>query len=202
MKKVFKGFLIAILIFIGLIILVSVGIYFYSKTPNDIVVSSSPILFKDIKDDIAFPIGEIPSYIRNADSKNIIYQASYIKDDWVRNCVYICVLRPNLKSFKLKRMLPVKGKDLDEINKTLLFHKLTNPFSPTLDLPDNMETDPGIRLKVFNPKNQEKLNLNSGSYEFITSESIDKEGYYTEVIIYDQKSNLLYYERMRFHAFQ
>jgi hypothetical protein len=99
-------------------------------------------------------------------------------------------------------MLPVKGKDLDEINKTLLFHKLTNPFSPTLDLPDNMETDPGIRLKVFNPKNQEKLNLNSGSYEFITSESIDKEGYYTEVIIYDQKSNLLYYERMRFHAFQ
>ena len=30
----------------------------------------------------------------------------------------------------------------------------------------------------------------------------DKDGYYTEVILFDEKSNLLYYERMRFHAFQ
>jgi hypothetical protein len=79
---------------------------------------------------------------------------------------------------------------------------LQNPFIPSIVLPDNMKSESGIRIKIYNPKVKEVLNLNSGSYQYFISESIDKEGYYTEVIFFDEVSNFLYYERMRFHAFQ
>jgi hypothetical protein len=159
MKKILKGCFIAIISLIGVIFLFGIGIYFYSKTPNKIVVCKSPILFKDVKEDIDFPIGEIPSYIRNVDSKNIVYQASWNSYDWVNHCVYICVLRPNGKFLSLKNKLPIKNEDLIEINRILLSSKLTNPYTPKIDLPDNMETEPGLRVKVYNPKLQEKLNL-------------------------------------------
>jgi hypothetical protein len=202
MKKIFKGCLIAILSLFGLVLLIGLGIYIYSKTPNDIDVCENPIHYRDIKEDLDFPGGEIPPFIREADSHNIVYQTTINNYDWVNHSVYICVIKPNAPILPLEHKLPVKDNDLEEINLLLISGNLTNPFTPAIALPDNMETRPGYQVKVFNPHFQEKLNLNSGSYQFLKSAEIDKEGYYTEVIVYDEISNLLYYERMRFHAFQ
>ena len=111
-------------------------------------------------------------------------------------------MRPKKGSINLKNKLPMINNDLEKINKLLRFHKLQNPFLPYIELPEKMETEPGIRIQVYNPNMKEILNLHTGSYQFHESRSIDKDGYYTEVILFDEKSNLLYYERMRLHAFQ
>jgi hypothetical protein len=202
MKKILKGCLIASLVLIGIVVVIGAGIYFYSKTPNNIVVLSKPLNISDLKDDLYFPEGNIPNFIQQANEDDIVYQATVNYNDWARECRYILLMRPKKGSINLKNKLPIKNNDLEKINELLKFHELQNPFLPYIELPEKMETEPGIRIQVYNPNMKEILNLHTGSYQFHESRSIDKDGYYTEVILFDEKSNLLYYERMRFHAFQ
>ena len=202
MKKIFKGCLIASLVLIGIVVVIGAGIYFYSKTPNNIVVLSKPLKISDLKDDLYFPEGNIPNFIQQANEDDIVYQATVNYTDWARECRYVLLMRPKKGSINLKNKLPIKNNDLEKINKLLKFHELQNPFLPYIELPEKMETEPGIRIQVYNPNMKEILNLHTGSYQFHESRSIDKDGYYTEVILFDEKSNLLYYERMRLHAFQ
>jgi hypothetical protein len=177
-------------------------LYFYSNSPNNVVVLSKPVNINDLSDDLNFPLGEIPNFIKQVNENNIIYQATVNYNDFVRECRYVLLIRPDKGSVNLKNKLPVVSKDYEQINKLLHFNELQNPFIPSIVLPDNMKSESGIRIKIYNPKVKEVLNLNSGSYQYFISESIDKEGYYTEVIFFDEVSNFLYYERMRFHAFQ
>jgi hypothetical protein len=202
MKKILKGCLIASLVLIGIVVVIGAGIYFYSKTPNNIVVLSKPLKISDLKDDLYFPEGNIPNFIQQANEDDIVYQATVNYNDWARECRYILLMRPKKGSINLKNKLPIINNDLEKINELLKFHELQNPFLPYIELPEKMETEPGIRIQVYNPNMKEILNLHTGSYQFHESRSIDKDGYYTEVILFDEKSNLLYYERMRFHAFQ
>ena len=202
MEKILKGCLIASLVLIGIVVVIGAGIYFYSKTPNNIVVLSKPLNISDLKDDLYFPEGNIPNFIQQANEDDIVYQATVNYNDWARECRYILLMRPKKGSINLKNKLPIKNNDLEKINELLKFHELQNPFLPYIELPEKMETEPGIRIQVYNPNMKEILNLHTGSYQFHESRSIDKDGYYTEVILFDEKSNLLYYERMRFHAFQ
>lgn len=202
MKKIFKGCLIASLVLMITVVVIGVVIYFYSKTPNNIVELSKPLKILDLKDDLYFPEGNIPKFIEQANEDDIVYQATLNYNDWVRECRYVLLMRPKKGSIKLKNKLPIIDHDLKKINKLLHFHKLENPFPSYIELPEKMETEPGIRMQIYNPNMKEKLNLDTGSYQFHESRSIDKDGYYTEVILFDEKSNLLYYERMRFHAFQ
>jgi hypothetical protein len=202
MKKIFKGCLIASLVLIGIVVVIGAGIYFYSKTPNNIVVLSKPLKISDLKDDLYFPEGNIPNFIQQANEDDIVYQATVNYNDWARECRYVLLMRPKKGSINLKNKLPIKNNDLEKINKLLKFHELQNPFLPYIELPEKMKTEPGIGIQVYNPNMKEILNLHTGSYQFHESRSIDKDGYYTEVILFDEKSNLLYYERMRLHAFQ
>jgi len=202
MKKIFKGCLIASLVLIGIVVVIGAGIYFYSKTPNNIVVLSKPLKISDLKDDLYFPEGNIPNFIQQANEDDIVYQATVNYTDWARECRYVLLMRPKKGSINLKNKLPIINNDLEKVNELLKFHELQNPFLPYIELPEKMETEPGIRIQVYNPNMKEILNLHTGSYQFHESRSIDKDGYYTEVILFDEKSNLLYYERMRLHAFQ
>ncbi len=202
MKKILKGCLIASLVLIGIVVVIGAGIYFYSKTPNNIVVLSKPLNISDLKDDLYFPEGNIPNFIQQANEDDIVYQATVNYNDWARECRYVLLMRPKKGSINLKNKLPIINNDLEKINELLKFHELQNPFLPYIELPEKMETEPGVRIQVYNPNMKEILNLHTGSYQFHESRSIDKDGYYTEVILFDEKSNLLYYERMRFHAFQ
>jgi hypothetical protein len=153
-------------------------------------------------EDLNFPKGGIPIFIYEANEKNIVYQASVNYNDWTKESRYVLLMRPEKGSFKLKHKLPIKKKDKEQINKILHFHKLHNQFLAFIEMPEKMKTESGVRVMVYNPNIKKTLNLNSGAYQYHESASIDKDGYYTEVILFDEKSNLLYYERMRFHAFQ
>ena len=84
MKKILKGCLIACLVLIGIVVIIGVGIYFYSKTPNNIVVLSKPLKILDLKDDLYFPEGNIPNFIQQANEDDIVYQATVNYNDWVR----------------------------------------------------------------------------------------------------------------------
>ena len=70
MKKILKGCLIACLVLIGIVVIIGVGIYLYSKTPNNIVVLSKPLKILDLKDDLYFPEGNIPNFITCAVNRN------------------------------------------------------------------------------------------------------------------------------------
>lgn len=152
--------------------------------------------------DLNFPGGDIPKFIQQTNEDDIIYQATVNYDSWDREFRYVLLMRPKKGSIKLKNKLPIKNNDLKKINEILHFHQLQNPFFPYIELPAEMETEPGIRMQVYNPKMKEKLNLNTGFYQYFISKEIDKDGYYSEAILFDETSNLLYYERMRYYAFQ
>jgi hypothetical protein len=196
-KKIFKGCLISILVFI----LIVTGIYFYSTSPNDIKIEDKSFSVKEYNSELDFPKGNLPSFILEANNEDILYQA-YVMKNFGAECTYVCVIKPAVNSIKLENILPLKTKQLNKLNSLLQFNKIESTFNPVIKLPENMETEPGINVRVFNPNFNEKLNVNSGMYQYEVSKSIDKEGYYNEIIIYDRNSNLLYYERMRFHAWQ
>ena len=198
MKKIFKGCLIIVLIFVGVVIMTGIGLYLYSRIPNDVVVLQKPLHMNELKDDIFFPEDNIPRFIIDANEDNIVYQATFNSNDWSRECSYVLLIRPTEGTLRLKNKLPIPSNSLEEIDKLLRFNKLKNPFSAYIELPKEMETRPGIRMKVYNPNSREILNLHSGFYQYYKSEFIE-DGYYTEVMLYDKTSNLLYYERMRYH---
>ena len=202
MKKLLNGCLIVFSTFLLLIVLFALGVYIYSKIPNHIVIEPKPISFTKIKDEIEFPIGNIPECIKFANEDKIVYQAFVTKYDWTQESTYICVLRIKDNSIKFRNKLPIKKKQYSALNDMLQFRSITNKYFPTIELPKKMKTQPGTKVRIFNPSFEEKLNFNSGTYQYEKSKDIDKVGNYTEVIIYDQTNNILYYERMRFHAFQ
>jgi hypothetical protein len=199
MKKIFRGCIITFLILVGVVIMTGIGIYIYSRTPNDVVVLQKPLKIDELKDDIFFPEGNIPRFITDANVDNIVYQATFNSNDWSRACSYVLLIRPKEGTIRLENKLPIRKNSQREIDKLLRFNNLKNPFNPYIELPKEMETRPGITMKVYNPNSKEILNLLSGFYQYYKSKSIEN-GYYTEVILYDKSSNLLYYERMRYQG--
>ncbi len=69
-KKIFKGCLISILVFI----LILTGIYFYSTSPNDIKIEVKSFSVKEYKSELVFPKGNLPSFILEANNEDILYQ--------------------------------------------------------------------------------------------------------------------------------
>lgn len=196
MKKYLLSCLISLLVLLSLII----GIYFYSISPNDIEIEEKSFSVKELKSELDFPNGNLPTFILEANNEDILYQA-YIMANFGAECTYVCVIKPVNNSIELENKLPFKKQHQSKLNSILQFNKIENALNPVINLPENRESDSGINIKVFNPNFNQKLNLISGSYQYVTK-NIDKEGYYNEIIIFDQKSNLVYYERNRFHAFQ
>jgi hypothetical protein len=196
MKKLFKGCIITFVILVGVVIITGIGLYLYSRIPNDVVVLQKPLHMNDLKDDIFFPEDNTPRFIIDANEDNIVYQAAFIDNDFSHDAYYILLIRPTDGTIRLKNKLPIRNNSLEEIDQLLHFNKLKNPFRAYIELPKTMETEPGIRMKVYNPNSKEILNLQSGFYQYFKSNTIDNQ-YYTEVILYDKTSNLLYYERMR-----
>jgi hypothetical protein len=196
MKKLFKGCIIIFLILVGVVIVAGIGLYLYSRIPNDVVVLQKPLHINDFKDDIFFPEDNIPRFIIDANEDNIVYQATFIANDFSHDYSYILLIRPTDGTIRLRNKLPIRNNSLEEIDQLLHFNNLKNPFKTYIELPKKMETEPGIRMKVYNPNSKEILNLQSGFYQYSKSSTFENQ-YYTEVILYDKTSNLLYYERMR-----
>ena len=138
MKNMFKGCLNIALIFISIFTVFGIAFYFYSSSPNNIVVLSRPLKIIDLEEDLNFPKGEIPNFIQEANERNIIYQATVNYNDFGRECRYVLLMRPDKGSVNLKNKLPVVNKDYEQINTLLHFNELQNPFLPCIVLTENM----------------------------------------------------------------
>ena len=106
------------------------------------------------------------------------------------------------KAIELENSLPFNSTDKEEINSNITFNKIDhNGFNPQIKLPKDKETQSGRHLTIYDSQGKIFFPLKSGSYSYYHDEN-DKEGYVTDIIIYDEESKLLYFERQRYYAFQ
>jgi hypothetical protein len=200
-KKIFKGCLITSGMLIILLIIGGVAIYFYAKSPNRIINSEKPIGMKDIISNLDFPKSEIPKIILNQPDSSIMYQAYIMENDWASEYTYRVVIKlssdPNFRN-----KLPMSNHDITKLKELFKFQSIEKAFNPKLSLPQDMKTPSGTKIRVFSKDVGINMPLKKGTYQYFVSESIDKDGYFKELIIYDKETKMLYYERMRFHAFQ
>ncbi len=201
MNKILKGCLLTVAVLFGLLIIGSVALYFYWQSPNKIEFTDSPIKKEKYLNSLSFENRQLPDFILKQNEKDILYQA-YIKDDGMdMTVIYKVVIKLN-KDIELANSLTFKPKDKEEINDEIAFNKIdNNGFNPQIKIPEDKKTQSGRHLTIFSRQNLILLTLINGGYSYSHNE-IDKDGYVTDIIIYDKESKLLYFERQRYYAFQ
>ena len=201
MNKILKGCLLTVAVLFGLLIIGSVALYFYWQSPNKIEFTDSPIKKEKYLNSLSFENRQLPDFILKQNEKDILYQA-YIKDDGMdMTVIYKVVIKLN-KDIELANSLTFKPKDKEEINDEIAFNKIdNNGFNPQIKIPEDKKTQSGRHLTIFSRQNLILRTLINGGYSYSHNE-IDKDGYVTDIIIYDKESKLLYFERQRYYAFQ
>jgi len=201
MKRFLKGCLITFAILFGLIVIGSIALYLYWQSPNKIEFSDSPIKKEKYLNSLSFENRKLPDFILKPNEKDILYQA-FIKDDGLDMTVtYKVVIKFN-KNIELENSLPLKSSEKEKINNEIAFNKIEdNGFNPQIKIPEDKETQSGRHLTIFSQQSQIFLTLKNGGYSY-SHDELDKDGYVTDIIIYDKESKLLYFERQRYYAFQ
>jgi hypothetical protein len=201
MKRFLKGCLITFAILFGLIVIGSIALYLYWQSPNKIEFSDSPIKKEKYLNSLSFENRKLPDFILKPNEKDILYQA-FIKDDGLDMTVtYKVVIKFN-KNIELENSLPLKSSEKEKINNEIAFNKIEdNGFNPQIKIPEDKETQSGRHLTIFSQQSQIFLTLKNGGYSY-SHDELDKDGYVTDIMIYDKESKLLYFERQRYYAFQ
>ena len=201
MKKFFKGCLLTFSILFGIILIGSITLYIYWQSPNKIGFSNNPIKKEKYLNSLSFENRKFPDFILNENEKNILYQA-FIKDDGLdMTVIYKVVIKLN-NDIDLENSLPLNYSEKEEINSKIAFNKIgKNGFNPQIKIPEDKETQSGRHLTIYSPQTEIFFTLKNGSYSY-SHDEIDKDGYVTDIIIYDKESKLLYFERQRYYAFQ
>jgi len=201
MKKIFKGCLWTFAVIVGLLIIGAIAVYFYLQSPNKIQFTDSPIKKEVYLNSLSFPNRQVPDLILKQNDNDILYQA-FIKDDGLDMTVIYKVVIKLQQDVLLGTSLPINPSDLEEINDKIAFNVINdNGFNPQVKIPADKKTQSGRHLTVYTRQKQISMPLKNGSYDY-THNEIDKDGYVTEVIIYDKETKLLYFERQRYYAFQ
>lgn len=200
MNKVVKGCLWSSGILICILVIASVSIYFYATSSNEIIYKKSPIKIEGNAFELSFPNREIPDLIINQNKENILYQV-YIEDSGLDMTIIYKVAIQLDKHLNLDNSMPLIASEKEKLNSKIAFSKIENSFNPIINLPDDNETASGRHLTIYSKKDEIILNIINGSYTYFYDE-IDKDGSVSEILIYDKDSQILYYERNRYHAFQ
>ena len=201
MKKLFKGCLLTFSILFGIILIGSIGLYIYWQSPNKIEFSDSPIKREKYLNSLSFENRNFPDFILKESEKNILYQA-YIRDDGLDMTVIYKVVIKLTNDIDLGNSLPLNSSEREEINGKIAFNKIgDNGFNTQIKIPEDKETQSDRHLTIYSPQTKILLTLKNGSYSY-SHDEIDKDGYVTDIIIYDKESKLLYFERQRYYAFQ
>ncbi len=79
--------------------------------------------------------------------------------------------------------------------------KFRHALNPKINLPDDNQIASGKHLTIFSKNKELIVNTKKGSYSNFY-DSIDGDGFVSEVILYDKESKRLFYERKRYYAFQ
>ena len=200
MNKVVKGCLWTSGIVICILFIVSVSIYFYATSSNEIIYKKSPIKIEANAYELSFPNRKIPDLIINQNEDNILYQI-YMEDSGLdMTTIYKVVIQLD-KPLNLDNSMPITASEKEKLNNRIAFSKIEDSFNPIINLPDDNETASGRHLTIYSKKDEIKLNITNGSYTYYYDE-IDKDGSVSEILIFDKNSKILYYERNRYHAFQ
>jgi hypothetical protein len=200
MKKVFKGCLIFFLTIIGLVVIGIIALYFYSLTPNEVEFSNSPLKTEQYLSEISFDQQEIPDFILNQPEENILYQMYMIDDGMAKTVIYKVVIKMD-KEITLNSSLPLSQAETGNLNKNISFQNIGNGFEPKIIIPMDNKVESGRKLIIYSPIDNISMPLKNGSYSTYHKD-IDKDGYASDVIIFDKESKLLYFERERYYAFQ
>jgi len=201
MKKLFEGCLLTVAVLFGVLIIGSIALYLYWQLPNKIEFPESPIKSEIFLNSLSFENKQLPEFMLKPNQKNILYQA-YIKDDGLDvTVIYKVVIKLN-KDIELEKALPLTSSEKELLNDKIAFNKIENTgFNPQIKLPEEKETQSGRHLTIYSNQTDIFFTLKNGSYSY-SHDEIDKDGYATDIIIYDIESKLLYFERHRYYAFQ
>ena len=202
MKKIFKGCLISFAAILCLLIVGSICYYIYLNTPNKVVFSNKP-LNQSTYLDATFKINNL---VAKQSDKNILYQSLLREDSGFDLTSHYIVVYKAIRSIELDKKLPISRADISKLEQGLLYRRFrsnaaNNEINLFSQIPADRQTPTGYRLTVYSPVKKLAIQLSQGSYSTLT-ESIDKDGFFSDLIIYDKKNALLYYDRKRYFAFQ
>jgi hypothetical protein len=199
MRKFYKGCLITLGITLGGFIIL---IYFFTR-PTKIDFHSIPFSDSLITKYTDFPEYKIPSYILYSKKGDIIYQAMLIDEGLDRDVIFKTLIRID-SSFLFDNRFPLDSIEKIKLDNHIAYRKIIdNKFSARINVSKEDETKHGRKIRVYSKIHDENatLDLDNGSYE-VHYKSIDKEGYFKDLILYDESKNFLYFERNRYFAFQ
>ena len=191
-----------------LVLIVAVVIYILAYisfpaiiSPNKITFTQNPIDYNDYSVGLHFDDRELPEIITTQQDRSFLYQC-YLMKESVFDVTYIYKAVLKLENdIKLEIPFPIDSNRVKELNNNISFNKLERNFNPVIRTPENNKTPNNTRLIIFSKKDEILINLDSGSFTQFYDER-DRDGTIREIILYDDISNILYYERQRWHAFQ
>lgn len=198
MNKVLKGCLVSVSVLFGLFIIGVTLIVLYLLSPNDIKFETNPISYELINNKLQFNY-DIPQKIKNQSKGKIVYQGIYTSSGGFDKTVVYKQINKTTNVFKLEKKLPINKIDLDRIKNNSFIPEIPN--NPMFYIPDDKEISSGNSLTIYSKVDSVNLKLNKGYYS-ISYKTVDKEGTFSEIIIYDKESQLLYLTRIRYFAFQ
>jgi hypothetical protein len=191
--KILKGCLFTFLAFVAIVI----GIFIYSYyKPNKVVFRDTPRTYESINQELNFDRKSIPEIITRHPKEQILYQAVYSNFYmFAGDVVYkqICTVD---KPIMLKKRLPFSKADA----KLLDGFYLSELKKPVFKIPKDHIIKNG-HLAIYKKIDSVSFSYNKGSYS-ITDYSIDGEGHFSELIVYDANQKLLYIGRFRYFAMQ
>ena len=178
---------------------------FYSiKVPNDIAFLNKPLNIGNYYKNLGGEHLKIPDFILRQPKENILFEVYSDRDELLSMVTTLkMVIRTN-ENITLEHLFPLNNKDLNTINsnlcnsfiKDVTFLKPNKDgFNPMVELTDDNKTIDGTTtIQVYTTKQNVSLNFTNGGYSIYHNKCIH--GNVSDLIIYDKKNELLYYERI------
>ena len=203
MRKFFKGCLITIGVFVLVIVIGIIYIIYPMTRPNKVEFSSTPFSDNKVTNLITFKGQNIPNIILNRNKNEIIYQAIIEETSLDKSTIYKALFRID-STIQFDNKLPLDSAGIELLNKNINYIQIfNNQLNAKISVPENQETESGNLTFIYSKSNEEDfvLNLQNGSYK-TQYHSIDKVGMVSDILIYDKSKGYLYYERLKYDAFQ
>tara|TARA_B100000809_G_C14972446_1_gene471439 strand:+ start:111 stop:722 length:612 start_codon:yes stop_codon:yes gene_type:complete len=203
MKIFFKGCLFT---FLGLFLLIGLRItYFFYKAdkPNERLYLETPLNHQRTLEKLAFEGLDISSNVRNLYETDILFQSLSEENGLDYTITYRVIFKIE-STISLEKKLPFSGKDLKSIKRSLApFFMNNNLIRLETEYDETFKRASGSTSKIYQPiqVSDFSLDLTKGQYQYEYI-STDKVGMAEEIIIYDEQTSIVYYQRTKYDAFQ
>ena len=203
MKLFFKGCLITLGVFVLAIVIGVIYIIYPMTRPNEVEFSTDPFSDNKITNLINFEGQSIPKVILNRTENEILYQAIIEETSLDKSTIYKVLFRID-SNIQFDNKFPLNSDEIEKLNDNIKYIRINNDqLNAKLSIPKNQETESGNVTSIYSKQGEVDfiLNLQNGSHK-TQIHSIDKVGMVSDVLIYDKSKSYLYYERLKYDAFQ